>query len=229
MTEQTPQGQIYIVKDAGLWRDAPESDRLTHLAITYGVVPENSKPYQGGMRAVVKFLHAGTEEEVHKRAEELAGKNRNGHIFEVPIGGWIPLHNNYQQYAKEVKIQQREGQEALRTVVSDEDKKAREEMKEIDDRRQALKEEEVTLEDTDTLEYYTMQRVKETEIERFVTEGEKRLEDAKKRLRDIKLRNADLREAHPEYEDLWEEELKKKRAAEGVGGEKPNIINERIE
>lgn len=229
MAESEPKGQIYVVKDAGLWRDAPTSDKFTHMAMTYGVINENTKPYENGMRAVIKFLHAGTEEEVHKRAEELAGKNRNNHIMEVPIGGWIPLHVNYDQYTKEVKIQQREGQEALRAYTSDEDKRARAEMKEIDDRRQTLKEEEVTLEDTDTLEYYTMQRVKETEIERFITEGEKRMEDARKRLRDIKLRNADLYEAHPEYEDLWKEELEKKRKQEGVGGEKPNIINERIE
>jgi len=222
-------GQVFVVKDAGLWRDVPESDKLSHVAFCYGIMREKSKPYKNGIRAIVKFIHAGSEEEVHKRAEELAGENKNHHIMEAPIGGWLPLSVNYDQYTKEVKIQQREGQQALRAYTSDEDKKAKDEMRQIDDRREALKTEDLTLEDTDTLEYYTLQRTKCMEMERFISEGERRLVEARNKLRDVKLHLVDLDESHPEYIDLWEDELRKKRESEGVGGEKPAIINERIE
>lgn len=226
---QEPKGKIYIVKDSNLWKDIPDNDRLTHVAFTYGIINEDTEPYKNGIRAVIKFLHAGEQEAVEKVAEKLAGNNQNRHIMINKIGGWMPLSNNYEQYSKDVKIQQKQGNEALRAYTSEEDKKARQEMKEIDDRREALKEEEVTTEDTATLEYYTMQRRKEEEIELFIKEGEKKLKDAKNKLRDVKLRNADLKEANPHFEDLWREELKKKIASEGVGGERGPIINERVE
>lgn len=221
--------KVFVVKDAGLWKDVPEDNLHTDIAFSYGIVPEGSTAYNSGIRAVIKFLAVGTSESVHERAEKLAGQNNNRHIMEGPIGGWLPLSINYEQYTKEIKIQQKEGQQSLRAYTSEEDKLAKREMKEIDDRREALKEEEVSLEDTTTLEYYTMQRNKESEIERFIMEGEKKMDEARKKHRDVKLRNIDLREANPHYEDLWKEELKRKRNAEGAGGERPPIINERVE
>lgn len=186
----------------------PEISRQNWALFSFKFLPKPVNGVYGFIKSRGVFQ---TESEWEKHAEEIIRSVDSKHkIWPYPVGEWYPITTN-EDFAKETLEvgQQDELKKIYNYQESNEQKQAKQNVKEIKDREKMLREDTGDREtDKTTLTYYAQQIMKIQQLETWLEEMRKRKRQMINALETGNKEIIELDEKFPEYRNQVDEKIK---------------------
>lgn len=177
------------------------------------------EPTQDGVHGFIKIRGVWPDEERANVECENMIKNIDSTvpIHQLRVGYWHPLTNNEKYTSDQMDVQTRDCEMALRDRAAKQAALKNAQLrKELDERKEDLKNVEGSTDDPTSLNYYTMKKVSQNEIKGYYKQAFDKLEKFKKDLKESERIIKDMNKKYPKYQDMWLDNLNTQRVKAGL-------------